>query len=414
MTCSFPAEGMKTPGSNSAWKNAQTESMADTPMTRTPPSSIRKASHNDLDDAYLSPTQTRSKEDSNLKRQASEQEMSAAEALSALAGTPSASRSADYQQETQQNSQEQSLSADVHREEHEGNILNSLKQEDLISPKTTPAVEEPPKKRKRVTKAPVVDETKESDKPEKPKPSAAGRKRKASVQEPTDGTTGDDASTTGSAFKVAANGKGKKRTLKDSQNDTKPSESAQAEPAPSAYMPTRISEANTVLRPITQDELAYIRNPRNIKNPLKTGRPTKFGEAKPQPSPYGGEPNPSSNNTDRRVHPDRLAMVAATEPSKDAAESRVGSGTQQEIRQLGRGSSSNNQALGDRSVSGAKRARSEMEDTVGGIGERGTMARDNSASQVPKRPKIEGDRGKGYEVAEHCMYPLKPFILLQH
>lgn len=371
-------------------------------MTRTPPSSARRASHIELDDAYLSPTQMRSNEDSILKRQASEQEMSAAEALSALAGTPSAGRSADYQQDIQQKSQKNSSSTDVHRGEREGNTVDALKQEDLISPKTTPTVEEPPKKRKRVTKAAVEDGTTELDKPEKPKPTTAGRKRKASAQEPTASMVGDELPTIPIASKSAANGKAKKRTVKDMQNDGKPAESAQPEPKPTAYMPNRISEASTVLRPITQDELAYIRNPRNIKNPLKTGRPTRFGEAKPQASPYGGEPNPSASNTDRRVHPDRLAMVALTEASNAITESRTGSGPLQDVRQLGRGSNSNNQALGDRSVSGGKRARSEVEDAPGGVGARTSMGRDDIASQVSKRPRVDGDRGKGFEVAEHC------------
>ncbi|KAJ9098690.1 hypothetical protein QFC21_004338 [Naganishia friedmannii] len=391
------AEGMKTPGSTSAWDGTHAPRTADTPMTRTPPSSVRKASHNDLDDACLSPTQVRSNEDSNLKRQASEQEMSAAEALSALAGTPSASRSADYQQDVQQSSQENSSSVDAHRGEREGNAVNALKQEDMISPKTTPAAEEPPKKRKRATKAVTAEGVTESDKPEKPKQSAAGRKRKASAQNPVAGTAGDDATASPSTSKAAANGKSRKRAIKDTQNDTKPSESTQPEPTPTAYLPNRISDANTVLRPITQDELAYIRNPRNIKNPLKTGRPTKFGEAKPQPSPYGGEPNPSGSNTHRGLHPDRLAMVATTDSFRGVKDLRAGDGPQHEVRQLGRGSSSNNQALGERSISGAKRARSEVENAPGGVDARIS----ESTSQAAKRPRVEGDRGKGLEVAEH-------------
>ncbi|KAJ9122562.1 hypothetical protein QFC22_001991 [Naganishia vaughanmartiniae] len=401
---------MGTPRSTSAYNNTDIENTADTPMTRTPPSSVRKASHNDSDDAYLSPTQMRSNEDPHLKRQASEQELSAAEALSALAGTPSASRSVDYQKDTQQSSLENSSCTDIHHGEPEGNLVSALKQADMISPKTTPAVEESPKKRKRVTKAVAAAGVIESDKPDKPKPSAAGRKRKASAQDPTASTAGDDAATTTGASKVAANGKGKKRTAKDSQNDAKPSEPAHPEPMRTAYMPNRISEANTVLKPITQDELAYIRNLRNIKNPLKTGRPTKFGEANPQPSPYGGGPIPSGSNIPRGVHPDRFAMVAAADPSRDATELRAGGAPRQEIRQLGMGSSSNNQVLGERSVSGAKRARSEVEDASGGNGARMLVGRDESASQVSKRPRVDGDRGKGFEVAEHCTCRHSRFI----
>ncbi|KAJ9109690.1 hypothetical protein QFC19_001920 [Naganishia cerealis] len=384
------AEGMKTPGSTMAWNSAHDGNDADTPMTRTPPSSARRTLNSKLDDAGLSPTQGRGREDPHQRRQASEQEMSAAEALSALAGTPSASRMAEFQQAGDANT----LPTDVGHAGPEGNMVDALKQDDLISPKTTPVAEEPPKKRKRVTKVVAGDGMTEPEKSEKPKQSVAGRKRKASVQEP---ASGENASIDTPASKGTSNGKGRKRITKDTQNDATPPETQQL--VPSAYNPKRILEANTVLQPITQDELAYIRNPRNIKNPLKTGRPTKFPQATQQPSPYGRDLHPSGHS-DRPPSEAGNSYFASAETSTGTANSQATHGPRSQIRQLGRGDSDNHSSA-DRSVSGAKRARDGMNDALQGVDGRPWANRDDGGLQASKRAKVSGDRGKGYEVAEH-------------
>lgn len=191
------------------------------------------------------------------RRKASEQEMSAAEALSALAGGPTTAARVS-----------ENSGSPVAREQPEeaekpkpSPQIETRPAEEIISPKSAPVdVADPPPKRKRskVEGSEVA-------------PTPTPRKRKASAVAETD--------------EQPANGKPKKRMGKERANGATEPVAVSAEPAPAvtAYNPRRISEPRSILNPITRDELAYIRNPRNIRNPLKTGRPRVII---PQDEPY--------------------------------------------------------------------------------------------------------------------------------
>lgn len=302
-------------------------------MTQTLPSSSQASLVKDT--AQPSPP-SRDSGERDLRRKASEQELSAAEALSALAGTG------------------------IRQPDAENHVPPPAvpEREDLVSPKTTPAVvapEETPKKRKKAT-----------GKTEGDKPAAApARKRKASA-------TGD-----GVAESPAGNGKPRKRAVKDKGDGDPP---LAPEPTPTAYNPKRISAPVSILQPITQDELAYIRNPRNIRNPLKTGRPTKFASEN-DASSYTRDPYSASNG--------------ARQPS-EAGNSAPG---EQVIERGGdpRGGKPSREDMdygSDRAVAGAKRGRDDV--PLGDAMQ--TPAEDDRA----KRPRVGGEIGKGYQVAEHC------------
>lgn len=212
----------------------------ETPMTRTPPLL------NSVDQPVEAGAQ---------RRKASEQEMSAAEALSALAGGPTTPARVSEDSGVPV-AREQPEEAEKPKPSPQ---IETRPAEEIVSPKSAPVdVADPPPKRKR-SKAEGSEAT--------PTP----RKRKASAVAETD--------------EQSVNGKPKKRTGKERANGTVEPVVVSAEPAPAvtAYNPRRISEPRSILNPITRDELAYIRNPRNIRNPLKTGRPRVIV---PQDEPY--------------------------------------------------------------------------------------------------------------------------------
>lgn len=295
--------------------------------------------------------------------------MSAAEALSALAGAGASVRKDEGTVSVPASMERESEMMSAKATATEGVVSPKAmppKYEpgDFVSPKSAAATavpaQESPKKRKKAVKA--EDKTTTT--------AAPVRKRKASA-------TGD-----GTVDSPAGNGKPRKRAVKEKPNGgTVPV----PEPAPKAYDPKRISAPSSILRPLSQDELAYIRNPRNIKNPLKTGRPTKFGSehgAASSRDPYSSAPSngrrPSETVTpveeviERGGDPRGGLKRRAREDSADLASDRAG---------------------------GAKRER--LDDAPRGDTKR---EKDDRSS----RPKAPGTFGKGNEVAEHCTFSLAP------
>lgn len=323
------------------------------PMTRTPPST--RVQPLPLE-AYRSPTATSMiPPEGGERRDASEMEMSAAEALSALAGMTPRGTEKEVRREVQ-GGREGLVSprpgGDVSKEEEflspksGGDVL---KKEDVVSPESGVNV-----RKKSSADEEEVDEKASVDGVAKRADSApttmtpTPRKRKASA-------VAEDG-------QAPTNGKVKKRTVKEKPNGelgvSKPS-APSAEPTPqrTPYNPHRISEPRSILQPITRDELLYIRNPRNIRNPLKTFRPRIIV---PQDEPY---PDPPLETR---------SMEPVTEQPR--AIERGGDKRGVQVRQLGRGRDGEE-----------KRGR---EESVGREEER-------------KRPKVE--HGKGFQVADHCM-----------
>lgn len=291
--------------------------------------------------------------------------MSAAEALSALAGGGASVRQEEEERiedvpapikgnaEVVSSKRSPEASRDIVAQK---TPTEQHQPENLVSPKSTATAvpQESPKKRKKST-AKAEDKT-------VPVP---GRKRKASA---TDAVT--ESPTTGT-------GKPRKRAVKEKANgETAPV----PEPVRKAYDPKRVSPASSVLRPLTQDELAYIRNPRNIRNPLKTGRPTKFGSER-------------EIVRDLYASDERSRRASETEEKGEKVIERGGDprgGVARRVRQ------DSADAL-DR-TGGAQRDRSDDS--------RGEGRRDEDRA---KRP-VMGTFGKGREVAEHCE-PLSPLCI---
>lgn len=300
----------------------------------------------------------RAEGEGELRRKASEQEMSAAEALSALAGAGASVRDDErsrnvppsMEREPEATSPEPSAMEDVVSPKA---MPPKYEPEDFVSPKSAAVKalpQESPKKRKKAVKA------------EDKATTAPARKRKAS-------TTGDG------PVEPTGNGKPRKRAVKEKPNGEP---APPSEPTPKAYDPKRISAPASILRPLSQDELAYIRNPRNIKNPLKTGRPTKFGSEHSPRDPHSSAPSngrrPSETVTpveeviERGGDPRGGVKRRAREDSADGAADRAG---------------------------GAKRER--LDDAP-----RGDTKREEDDRMT--RPKAPGTFGKGKEVAEHCRF----------
>lgn len=261
--------------------------------------------------------------------------MSAAEALSALAGTPSAHGRED------------------------GERTSRVVEGEFVSPKSAAVgVSDGSQGRKR-----SVDEGDGRGGKEEAKPTP--RKRKASA------VTDDGQS--------VVNGKPKKRTVKEKPNNqtssgkpAAPPPAKTLEPARTAYNPKRISEPRSILQPISRDELAYIRNPRNIRNPLKTGRPRiVVQEDEPYPPPETRSMEPV---TEEPPPPPPPPVIERGGDKRGVQVRRLGGRDAEDARNGGEG----------------KRGREEVEEREG------------------KRPRVEAHE-KGYQVADHCM-SFAPFI----